>query len=73
MPGWHEATEQLQADGQFRMVGIIQEQHPDRCRLFLQWKEMDFPILVDSLNRIGVSAVPLLWAVLRTRRALRGV
>ncbi|HEX9794743.1 MAG TPA: hypothetical protein VGC54_12240 [Planctomycetota bacterium] len=45
------------------MVGLIQEQHPERCALFLQWKQMDFPILVDSLNRIGVSAVPLFWAV----------
>ncbi len=24
---------------------------------------MDFPILVDSLNRIGVHAVPLMWAI----------
>ncbi|MHC4922453.1 MAG: hypothetical protein ACYTG4_00020 [Planctomycetota bacterium] len=40
------------------MVGITQEQHPDRCRLFMQWKQMDFPILVDSLNRTGTKAVP---------------
>ena len=26
------------------MVGIIQEQHPDRARLFMQWKEMGWPI-----------------------------
>lgn len=41
------------------MVGIIQEQHPDRCRLFMQWKEMDWPIMVDSLNLLGVAAVPI--------------
>lgn len=41
------------------MVGIIQEQHPDRTRLFMQWKKMNWPILVDSLNLLGVSVVPL--------------
>ena len=41
------------------MVGIIQEQHPDRCRLFMQWKEMEWPILVDSLNLLEVTAVPI--------------
>jgi hypothetical protein len=41
------------------MVGIIQEQHPDRCRLFMQWKQMDWPILVDGLNLLDVAAVPI--------------
>jgi tetratricopeptide (TPR) repeat protein len=41
------------------MVGIIQEQHPDRARLFMQWKQMKWPILVDSLNLLEVSAVPI--------------
>jgi hypothetical protein len=41
------------------VAGIIQEQHPDRARLFMQWKGMDWPIMIDSLNRLGVSAVPI--------------
>ncbi len=41
------------------MLGIIEEQHPARTRLFMQWKEMDWPVLVDSLNLLGVSAVPI--------------
>jgi hypothetical protein len=41
------------------MIGIIQEQHPDRCRLFMQWKEMGWPILVDSLNLLDVAVVPI--------------
>jgi hypothetical protein len=45
------------------MVGIIQEQHPDRARLFMQWKQMDWPILVDSLNLLGVAAVPITLAI----------
>ena len=59
MPVWHEATRKLQDEGKLQLVGIIQEQHPDRCRLFMQWKEMKWPILVDSLNLLGVKAVPI--------------
>ena len=46
-------------DGTLRVVGIVQEQHPDRARLFMQWKEMRWPILVDSLDQLGVSVVPI--------------
>ncbi len=63
MPGWHEATKALRGKGAFQTVGIIQEQHPDRCQLFMQWKQLDFPVLVDSLNRLGVNVVPLTIAV----------
>ena len=41
------------------MVGILQEQHPGRARLFMQWKQMDWPLLVDPLNLLGVSVVPV--------------
>lgn len=40
------------------MLGIVEEQHPDRTRLFMQWKQMSWPVMVDSLNLLGVSAVP---------------
>ena len=63
MPGWHEATKRLQEEGKLQMVGIIEEQHPDRCRLFMQWKQMDWPVMVDSLNLLGVTGVPLTIAI----------
>jgi tetratricopeptide (TPR) repeat protein len=59
VPGWHDLTKDLQKAGKVRMAGIIQEQHPDRCRLFMQWKQMDWPILTDSFNRLEVAAVPI--------------
>ena len=59
MPGWHDATLDLQRDGKLRMVGILQEQHPERARLFMQWKRMDWPVMVDSLNLLEVSVVPI--------------
>ena len=59
VPGWHEATLEMQEAGELQMVGIIQEQHPDRARLFMQWKEMDWPILVDSLDLLETTVVPM--------------
>ncbi len=53
----------LQSEGKLQMVGIIEEQHPDRTRLFMQWKEMGWPLLIDSLNLLDVSAVPLTYLI----------
>ena len=63
VPGWHEGTLNLQREGKLAMAGIVQEQHPDRARLFMQWKRMEWPILVDSLNLLGVDAVPITVAI----------
>ncbi len=63
MPGWHERTKALQHDGKLRQIGIVEEQHPDRTRLFMQWKEMDWPLLHDPLNLLGVEAVPLTYLI----------
>ncbi len=63
MPGWHEATKALQAQGKVQMVGLIEEQHADRCALFMQWKRLGWPILIDSLNLLEVSAVPITLAI----------
>ena len=63
MPGWYESTKDLLEQGKLQMAGIIEEQHPDRARLFMQWKPMPWPILVDSLNLLGVEAVPITLAI----------
>ncbi len=59
MPGWHALTKHYEEQGQLKVVGVIQEQHSDRARLFMQWKEMGWPLLVDSLNLLGVSGAPI--------------
>ena len=56
-------TEALQREGRLQMMGVIQEQHPDRCRLFMQWKQMDWPVAVDALNRLGFSGVPVTFLI----------
>jgi len=63
VPGWHEAARKWQQEGKIQMAGIIEEQHPDRARLFMQWKQMPWPVLVDSLDLLGVSAVPTTLAI----------
>jgi len=63
VPGWHEATRKLQEAGKVQMIGIVQEQNPDRARLFMQWKRMGWPILVDSYNLLKVAAVPITLAI----------
>ncbi|UCF36606.1 MAG: hypothetical protein JSU96_17590 [Acidobacteriota bacterium] len=41
------------------VVGIVPEQHPDRTRLFMQWKQMNWPVMIDPLNLLDVEAVPV--------------
>ncbi|MGA0437188.1 MAG: hypothetical protein ACO3PO_06405 [Limisphaerales bacterium] len=58
MPGWHALTEPHRKAGRLKVVGILQEQHPDRCALFMQWKQMDWPVWLDALNLLQLPAVP---------------
>ena len=59
MPGWHERTQQLEASGQLKNISIVQEQHPSRTRLFMQWQGISWPTMVDSLNLLGLEVVPV--------------
>ncbi|MGB0578130.1 MAG: TlpA family protein disulfide reductase [Limisphaerales bacterium] len=56
---WHEQSKAFVEAGKVGVIGIIQEQHPQRAKLFMQWKQMDWPLLTDSLNLLGVTAVPI--------------
>ena len=59
MPGWHKQTKGLVAEGKLSVAGIVQEQHPDRAALYMQWQEMDWPVLADPFNDLGIAAVPI--------------
>ena len=58
MPVWHRETKALRESGRLTVIGITQEQHPDRCRLFARWQGLDWPILWDPFNMTGSAAVP---------------
>lgn len=55
MPGWHARTKDLD----LKVVGIVQEQHPDRARLYMQWQQMDWPVLADPYNELQIKVVPI--------------
>jgi hypothetical protein len=63
VPVWHDATRTWVKEGKLALLGVVQEQHPERARLFAQWKELDWPILHDPVNRLGCRAVPIPIAI----------
>ncbi|MCZ6697139.1 MAG: tetratricopeptide repeat protein, partial [Acidobacteria bacterium] len=72
MPGWHAAIQEQGLGESLQTVGILLEQHPDRARLFMQWKGMDWPLMVDSLNLLDLSYVPI-TLLLDENGIIRGV
>lgn len=56
---WNEKTKQLVADGKLVVIGVVQEQHAERARLYKQWKQYDFPIAQDSVTSLGLAVVPV--------------
>lgn len=63
MPVWHESSQQWRTDGKLVLLGVTQEQHPERCQLFAQWKQFGWPILHDPINILGSNAVPIVLAL----------
>ncbi len=63
MPVWHERTRQWVEAGRLHLVGVTQEQHPERCQLFAQWRQFDWPILHDPINVLATTAVPIFVAL----------
>ncbi len=45
-------------------IGVVQEQHPDRTRLYRQWRQLKWPIFVDSMNTLEhIQVVPVPVAI----------
>jgi len=63
VPVWHAALEPFEKAGKVAVVAVVQDQHPDRARLFLQWKRVGWPVLADSLDLLNLDTVPLTVAV----------
>ncbi len=56
-------TRKWREDKSLQIIGVIQEQHAERCRLFAQWKSLDWPIVQDPFNLIPTRAVPVVIAI----------
>ena len=63
MPAWNTKLQKYVRDGKLVVIGIAQEQHPDRSRLFAQWHRLDWPILWDPINVMQVRGVPIEVAI----------
>lgn len=59
MPGWHEATTHLRESERLATAGVVLEQHRERAQLFMQWKQMDWPVVWDPFNHLELSVVPV--------------
>lgn len=44
--------------GDLVVIGLVQEQHPQRAMLYAQWRRIDWPILWDPFNTTRAAAVP---------------
>ena len=63
VPVWHDLTRKARESGELVLLGVIQEQHAERCRLYAQWKQYDWTIVQDATNRLDNSAVPIFIAL----------
>lgn len=45
------------------VVGVVQDQHPDRARLYAQWRQLEWPLYVDALNLLGHRVVPVIYGL----------
>lgn len=59
MSGWQEAVKPHVDAGKLAVIGVVQEQHADRARLYKQWKKIEWPLYIDALNTLGLSVVPV--------------
>jgi tetratricopeptide (TPR) repeat protein len=55
---WHATIKKL-APKNLAVLGVVQEQHAERTKLYKQWKQYDFPIAQDSVTKLGAAVVPI--------------
>jgi hypothetical protein len=60
---WHRITKPLIDAEKLVVIGVAQEQSPERCRLLLQWLKIDWSVLHDPLNTFEVRKIPLAIAI----------
>ena len=63
LPVWNAKTKGLVDSKKLVVIGVAQEQHADRCRLFAQWHGIAWPILHDPLNLVGIQELPAVIAI----------
>ena len=59
MPGWQASTDSFVKAGKLVVIGVMQDQHADRCRLYRQWRQLKWPLYIDALNTLDHRVVPI--------------
>jgi hypothetical protein len=60
---WNETWQPLIDAGRLSVLGVVQEQHAERARLYCQWRQFRWPVVQDALNLLQIKVVPLAIAV----------
>ena len=63
MPVLNNKTREWVKEGKLVVLGIAQEQHLNRNRLFTQWHKINWPVLHDPINVMQVRGVPIEVAI----------
>ena len=56
-------TDEFVDNGELVVLGVVQEQHAKRAELYAQWRQLQWPILYDPINKLGLEAVPVPVAI----------
>ena len=56
---WHKSAKPFLESGKLVILGVAQEQHSQRTRLYKQWKQYDFPIVHDATTQLNLAVVPV--------------
>ncbi len=56
---WYETAKPFVDRGELQIIGVVQEQHAERTRLYKQWKQFDFPIAQDATTELNLNVVPI--------------
>lgn len=56
---WQQRLAPLIKAGKLTVIGVVQEQHADRARLYRQWRQLDWPLAIDPTNELDLRVVPV--------------
>ena len=56
---WDKTAAPFVAKGDLVILGVVQEQHAERARLYRQWRQFHWPIAQDAITKLELAAVPI--------------
>lgn len=56
---WDKTAAPFVESGDLVILGVVQEQHAERARLYRQWRQFQWPIAQDAITKLDLAAVPI--------------